>query len=65
MNMKVIAVILLVVGVALLLLSVLADVVGIGGVPTVFGYKQIAGSAVGAIIAIVGAVLYWRTSRLA
>ena len=60
---KIIATIMLVVGVAILLMSALADILGLGGSPHVLGYKQMAGVAVGAIVAIVGAVLYWRTGR--
>jgi hypothetical protein len=60
---KSLAVGLLVVGVAVLLVSALADVVGLGATRLVFGYKQLAGSAVGIIVAIVGAVLYWRAGR--
>jgi hypothetical protein len=41
-----------------------ADIVGFGASPLVFGYKQLAGSAVGAALAIVGAVLYWRAARV-
>jgi uncharacterized membrane protein len=35
----------------------------VGGHPQVFGYKQMAGTVVGAIIAAVGALLYWWTGR--
>jgi hypothetical protein len=60
---KIIAIIFLVVGIAMLLASALADIVGLGGSPHILGYKQIAGIAVGALVAIVGAVLYWRGDR--
>ncbi len=61
--MSIAAVVLLVVGVLTLLVFALADVVGIGGDPNVFGYVQISGSVVGAIVTAVGAVLYWLGSR--
>jgi hypothetical protein len=54
----------LVVGAVILLGSAVADIVGFGASPLVFGYKQLAGSAVGAALAIVGAVLYWRAARV-
>lgn len=60
---KIIAIILLVVGILVLLVSALADIVGIGGSPRVFGYWQVAGTLVGAVVAIVGGVLYWRAGK--
>jgi hypothetical protein len=57
---KTLAVGLIVVGVVVLLGSAMADIVGLGTEPLVFGYLQLAGSAVGAVLAIVGGVLYWR-----
>ena len=54
-----VAVGLLVTGIVILLGSALADVLGIGGAPNVLGYRQLAGIAVGAVVAVVGAVLYW------
>jgi hypothetical protein len=62
-NSKIIATVLLVAGVVILLVSALADILGLGGSPGVLGYKQMAGIAVGAIVAIVGAVFYWRAGR--
>ena len=59
MNNKQLGIALLVIGVIILLLSLLATSIGIGGAPG-FGYKQIAGTVVGAIIAIVGYVLFSR-----
>jgi hypothetical protein len=53
----------LAIGLVILLGSALADVVGVGATPLVFGYEQLAGSAVGAILVIVGTLLYWRASR--
>lgn len=54
---------LLVVGILILLVSALADVVGIGGSPNVLGYRQITGIGVGAVLAIVGVILYWWVGR--
>lgn len=58
-NQKTIGIALLAIGVVLLIVSLAADGIGIGGVAG-FGYKQIAGSVTGIIVAIVGFVLYSR-----
>lgn len=55
-RIKTAGIVLLVIGIVVLLLSLLADVIGIGGSP-VFGYRQIVGVIVGAIVAVVGLVL--------
>jgi uncharacterized membrane protein len=57
MQKKRLSLILIVVGIIILLVSLLADVIGIGGYPGM-GYKQIIGAIVGAVIAIVGFILY-------
>jgi hypothetical protein len=62
---KSLAVGLIVVGVVVLLGSAMADIIGLGADPLVFGYRQLAGSVVGAALAVVGAVLYWRAGRMA
>jgi hypothetical protein len=62
---RTLGVVLLVAGIVILLVSALADVVGLGGSATVFGYRQMLGSALGAVIAVVGAVLYWGAARQA
>jgi hypothetical protein len=49
-------IVLLVVGIVLLVLSLVADPIGIGGSPG-FGYYQIGGAIVGAILTVVGLVL--------
>jgi hypothetical protein len=56
MNTRALGMISMVVGVALLLLSVLADSIGIGGSPG-FGPRQIIGAVAGAIVALAGFVL--------
>jgi hypothetical protein len=58
-NRKTLGIILLVVGIVLLVLSLTADMIGIGSTAG-FGYKQIAGSIVGVVVAIVGYVLMSR-----
>jgi hypothetical protein len=57
MDNKQLGIVLLVIGVIVLLLSLLAN--SIGGA-TGFGYKQITGTVVGVILAIVGSVLFSR-----
>ena len=54
--MKKVGIVLLVVGIIVLVLSLLLDVIGIGRAPG-FGYYQIGGIIIGAIVAIVGGVL--------
>lgn len=56
---KNVAIALLIVGVIVLLVSAMADVIGVGASPLVFGYWQLIGSSVGLVLAIGGAVLYW------
>jgi hypothetical protein len=53
---KTVSIVLLVAGVVILVLSLAADLVGIGGNP-VFGRNQIIGVIVGAIVTVVGLVL--------
>ena len=60
---KSLALVLLLVGVALMLGSAVADIVGLGATPLVFGYRQLAGTVVGALLAAVGAAMYWRAGR--
>lgn len=56
---RTIGLVLLIVGIVVLIISVAADAIGLGG-STGFGYNQMAGTAVGAIVAIVGAILMRR-----
>jgi uncharacterized membrane protein len=53
---KTIGIVLIVVGIVVLLLAVLANPLGIGN-PARFGFIQIAGVVVGAIVALVGLYL--------
>jgi hypothetical protein len=53
---KTAGIVLLVVGIVVLLLSLAADPIGIGSHPG-FGYSQIVGAIVGAIVAVVGLIL--------
>jgi hypothetical protein len=57
---RVVGAVVFVVGVLILLVSALADVLGLGASAAVFGYRQIVGSLVGAVIVVAGAALYWR-----
>jgi hypothetical protein len=54
---KTIGIVLLVVGIIVLLVSLFADTLGLGGSSPVFGPYQIAGTIVGVIVALVGLVL--------
>jgi hypothetical protein len=60
MNKKKWGIVLLIVGAILLILSLGADMLGVGAVPG-FGYKQIAGVVVGVILGIIGYILAYRT----
>ena len=53
---KTVGIVLLVVGIVILLASLVADPIGIGGSPS-FGRDQIVGTIVGAIVTVVGLVL--------
>jgi len=52
-NKKTIGIALIVIGVIVLIVSLIADAIGLGGAPG-FGYKQIIGSLAGVIIAVIG-----------
>ncbi len=51
---------LLIGGIVVLIVSIMADIIGLGG-SSGFGYRHMIGTAVGAIAAIVGALLMWRS----
>ncbi len=59
MNKKNLGIALLVVGIIVLVVSLAADAIGIGGAPGL-GYKQILGSIAGVVAAVIGYVLYSR-----
>jgi hypothetical protein len=44
-------------GLLLLAASLLADVIGIGGMPGIFGWKQVLGTALGITLMVVGAYI--------
>jgi hypothetical protein len=54
---KTIGVVLIIVGLIVLLLSVLADPIGLGGGNEAFGPYQIVGTIVGVVVAIAGVYL--------
>ena len=60
MGKKTAGIVLLVVGIVIVVVSLAADSLGLGGSNAVFGPQQIAGTIVGAIVAIVGLVLRLR-----
>lgn len=57
MQRKVLSFVFIGVGIILLLVSLFADVIGIGGHPGI-GTKQAIGAIIGAVIAIIGFILY-------
>ena len=58
-NKKTMGIALLAVGAIMLIVSLAADVIGIGGAVG-FGYKQIVGSIAGVIVVVIGFVIYSR-----
>ena len=60
MSTRTIGIIVAVVGLLVLLVSALADVIGVGRFIGTFGPRQIAGTVAGALVLIVGVVLYLR-----
>lgn len=55
---RILALIFIVVGLLLALVSAFADQAGLGAVGSGFGWKQLLGLVVGAILAVVGIVLF-------
>jgi hypothetical protein len=58
-NKKTIGIALIVIGAVVLVVSLAADAIGIGGAPG-FGYKQIIGTVAGVVIAVIGYYYYSR-----
>jgi hypothetical protein len=54
---KTVSIALLVAGIVILVLSLAADLAGLGGSNVVFGPRQIIGTVVGAIVTVVGLIL--------
>lgn len=61
MDRKLFALALIAVGVAIVLVSALTDVIGIGGEGSAFGWKQVAGVVVGVALVVAGVVLRLRS----
>ncbi len=61
MPQKTLGTILMVVGIAIIALSLLADVIGIGGGHPGIGVKQILGAVVGLIVVVVGNIMRGKT----
>lgn len=60
MQKTVVGLILTVVGIIVLLLSLFADLLGMGGYPGI-GTKQIVGMIIGVVIIIIGSGLHWKS----
>jgi len=54
---------LVLIGLVLLLVSGLADVVGLGDPTATFGWKQVLGLLVGVALVVAGAIIAWRARR--
>lgn len=59
---KIAGIILLVIGIAIVVLSLIVDLIGIGQTP-VFGWNQIVGAIAGAIVALVGIIVMWISQK--
>ena len=62
MKKKVLSFVVIVAGIIILLGSLSADLIGIGVAG--FGYKQITGTTIGAIIGVIGLILYLKWGRI-
>ena len=60
MSKRTLGIVLIIVGVLIVLASLLADTIGIGSQPSVFGWRQILGAVIGAAVGIAGVVLAGR-----
>ncbi len=58
MQKKVLCFVFIGVGIIILLVSLFADLIGIGVPGSGFGYKQVIGTVIGAMIVIIGFILY-------
>jgi len=58
---RTIGIALIVVGILLILVSLLADFIGVGAQPGIIGWKQILGTCAGAVMGILGIFLVRRT----
>ena len=57
MSRRAMGILALVVGLALLAASLLADRIGLGGMPGVFGWKQILGAGIGLVLVVGGGAI--------
>ncbi len=58
-NKKLTSILMIVIGIALLIISLLADMIGLGGAVG-FGWKQIVGTVVGAAAVVAGLVVIFK-----
>ena len=63
MSQKQVAIIIVVAGIIVALVSILADTLGIGSTSDKFGTRQIIGTIVGVVVVVVGAGTYVRSGR--
>jgi hypothetical protein len=57
MNKKTIGIVLIVAGIALMAVSLAADLLGLGGLNAVFGPRQLVGTVIGVLVIAGGVVL--------
>jgi len=63
MSTKTIGIALIVMGALVLVISLLADYIGLGSGPVGIGWRQLTGAGVGLVVAIVGVVLTLRKKK--
>lgn len=54
---------LILIGVGIALISLLADVLGLGGDPSTIGWKQLLGSGGGVVVILVGIWIYFTAKK--
>lgn len=64
MNKRSISVWVLIIGILIFIISLLADMIGVGFDPSVFGSAQQTGVVAGLVIALIGLILYLRSKKL-
>jgi hypothetical protein len=60
MSNKALGTLLLLAGIAVLAVSLLSDVIGIGAQPGIIGWKQISGAVAGVVVGVIGIVVLLR-----
>jgi hypothetical protein len=57
MSNRYLGITMILVGLLIMLVSLLADVIGVGARPDIFGWKQLLGACVGVVVSVAGIVI--------